>query len=227
MKLIDTLAYRPVELSFGTSGLRGLVKDMTDLECYINTIGFIRFLQLKQDTNTANRIYIAGDLRDSTPRIMGVVAKAIEDCGLTVINCGKIPTPALAYYAGLHQVPCIMITGSHIPADRNGIKFYKSTGETLKSDEAPMKEQVELARQEIYHAEEGASLFSAEGKIKKVQTLPPVDKLAEAEYIDRYINFFPDDVLVGKQILVYQQSAVGRDIIVEILNRLGAKTIPV
>jgi phosphoglucomutase len=41
----QSLAYQPVELAFGTSGLRGLATDMTDLECYINVIGFIRFLE--------------------------------------------------------------------------------------------------------------------------------------------------------------------------------------
>jgi phosphomannomutase len=30
---------------------------------------------------------------------------------------------------------CVQITGSHIPFDRNGIKFNKSGGEVLKSDE--------------------------------------------------------------------------------------------
>ena len=29
-----------------------------------------------------------------------------------------------------------MVTGSHIPFDRNGIKINKSVGEVLKSDEA-------------------------------------------------------------------------------------------
>jgi phosphomannomutase len=29
-----------------------------------------------------------------------------------------------------------MVTGSHIPDDRNGIKFYRPAGEMLKDDEA-------------------------------------------------------------------------------------------
>jgi phosphomannomutase len=35
-----------------------------------------------------------------------------------------------------------MVTGSHIPADRNGIKFYRPKGEVLKEDEAGMRGQV-------------------------------------------------------------------------------------
>ena len=32
-------------------------------------------------------------------------------------------------------MPCFMITGSHIPFDRNGLKFYRPDGEISKSDE--------------------------------------------------------------------------------------------
>ncbi len=39
------LRYVPMELAFGTSGLRGLVRDMTDLEVGINVRGFLAYLQ--------------------------------------------------------------------------------------------------------------------------------------------------------------------------------------
>ena len=35
-----------------------------------------------------------------------------------------------------------MVTGSHIPDDRNGIKFNKCAGEVLKADEKGMSSQV-------------------------------------------------------------------------------------
>jgi hypothetical protein len=35
---------RPTALAFGTSGLRGLVEDITDLEAYVNTRGFLDYL---------------------------------------------------------------------------------------------------------------------------------------------------------------------------------------
>lgn len=38
------LDHVPVALAFGTSGLRGLVKDITDLEAYINVKGALRYL---------------------------------------------------------------------------------------------------------------------------------------------------------------------------------------
>jgi len=123
MTLIELLEYSPVELDFGTSGLRGLVTDMTDLECYINIVGFLSYLKQKDGLVDGGAVYFAGDLRQSTPRIMKVVAAACRELNLRPINCGFIPTPAVAMYALENDAPCIMVTGSHIPSDRNGIKF--------------------------------------------------------------------------------------------------------
>ena len=142
----EALKYEPVELAFGTSGLRGLVVDMTDLECYINTAGFLAYLAETEDATSV--VYIGGDLRDSTPRILGAVMKAVEDAGREYVYCGLLPTPALAFYALQQGAPCIMVTGSHIPSDRNGIKFYKTAGEVLKSDEAGIKDAVAKVRAE-------------------------------------------------------------------------------
>ena len=93
------LTKAPVELSFGTSGLRGPVTVMTDLECYINTRAFLNYLKSTKNIENGDAICIAGDLRPSTARIMAAVAAAIADSGYKVDNCGLIPTPAMAYYA--------------------------------------------------------------------------------------------------------------------------------
>ncbi|MEA7188015.1 hypothetical protein ONJ45_27985, partial [Salmonella enterica subsp. enterica serovar Virginia] len=41
-------------------------------------------------------------------------------------------TPALAHQSISDKVPAIMVTGSHIPFDRNGLKFYRPDGEITK-----------------------------------------------------------------------------------------------
>lgn len=227
MNLASSLSYKPVELAFGTSGLRGLITDMTDLECYINAVGFINFLKESESLQKGDTIYLAGDLRDSTPRIMQVMVRAIQDAELSVTYCGKIPTPAVAYYALVHKAPCIMVTGSHIPADRNGIKFYKSDGEVLKTDEKLMQQHVAAARTSIYNQQLEESQFSIDGKLKDLPALPPEEPEAGLTYKNRYIDVFGPQALAGKEIVMYQHSAVGRDIIVEILESLGAIVKPV
>ena len=218
---------KPVQLRFGTSGLRGLVESMTDMECYINTRGFIDFLIAIGDIKTGDIVYIAGDLRFSTERIMIAVAKGIEDSGSRAENCGRISSPALAYYAMQKGKASIMITGSHIPEDRNGIKYNKSKGEVLKSDESGILAQVAKIREEEYAKTEQESIFNDKGMFKKPISLGPVNSEPRKFYIDRYLQVFSKDSLKGKKIVFYQHSAVGRDIAVEILDGLGAQVIPV
>ncbi len=200
-------------VKFGTSGARGLAVEMTDQVCYTYTKGFLQYLEesgeLKKD---GREVAIAGDLRPSSGRIMAAVAKAALDMGYTPVNCGYIPAPAVALYGVTHGCPAIMVTGSHIPADRNGIKFNKCTGEILKFDEEQIREQVVESDDSIFLGEE----FK----------LPAENMDARIDYVRRYLRAFPNDCLQGKKVGIYQHSAVGRDVLIEIFSGLGADVTP-
>src|SRR3546814_7107480 len=60
---------------------------------------------------------------------------AVRAAGLEAECCGMLPTPALALHAITQRIPAVMVTGSHIPFDRNGLKFYRPDGEIDKLDE--------------------------------------------------------------------------------------------
>ena len=225
-----------IALTFGTSGLRALVADMTDMECYINTMGFIAFLKERREIIEGGKIALGGDLRSSTPRIMAAVARAIEDSGYEVVFCGKVPTQTLAYYAMQNDMPSVMVTGSHIPEDRNGIKFTKKSGEVLKNDpvsgvmdEADILRNVAAARKAEYARTWKGSLFDENGMFKVKRALPAAEFEEKATYMyrRRYLDVFSGKPLAGKKIVLYQQSAVGRDIVQEIFEGLGAEVIPV
>jgi phosphomannomutase len=234
------------QVSFGTSGARGLVSKMTDEICYSYTTAFIMHLKQSNQLGKNKTIAIAGDLRPSTKQIMNACAKAILDMGLEVINCGYIASPAIALYGINHKIATIMVTGSHIPDDRNGIKFNTPRGEILKQDEVQIKEQL------IPHLN---GLFSQNGNFKtnkplkvnpsssehtllntplsehvadnsnitsKYIFLPEINKQAKKEYINRFISLFSNQALAGLNIGVYQHSGVARDDIVTIVKALGA-----
>jgi phosphomannomutase len=148
---------------------------------------------------------------------MEAVRRAAEDMGYTPINCGKVPSPAVALYGLVSRAPAIMVTGSHIPADRNGIKFNKCSGEILKADETSI-------RQQCVRVDE--SLFSDAGLFVEASVTPwPLSNTARALYVARYLDCFPADCLTGQRIGVYQHSAVGRDMLVEIYQGLGAEVV--
>lgn len=222
----ESLSYQPAELAFGTSGLRGLVTDMTDLECYINARGFLQYLAL-QGQMAGSNVCIAGDLRQSTPRILGAMVQAVEDAGFEPVYCGLLPTPAVAFYALQQQSPCIMVTGSHIPDDRNGIKFYKADGEVLKADEADIKAAVAAVRQKEYAKPQEDSLFDEQGMLRQPVELPVQQPAAQETYQRRYVDVFDNQTFAGKKIVFYQHSAVGRDLLMNLLQQLGAEVVPV
>jgi phosphomannomutase len=222
------------ELKFGTSGLRDTVENMTDMECYINARGFIAYLAGRGEFKKGDHVAMGGDRRPSTYRIKKAVAAAIADMGGRVDDQGQVPSPALAYYAMDNKMASIMVTGSHIPADRNGIKFTKRSGEVLKSDEPGILENVKNEREKIYSASGRAAVFNSDGSFSAERSCGS-HKLLMAEsftgkaaelYIDRYRSvfgkgFFPE----GTRVFLYQHSAVGRDIIKKIFEGLGAEVV--
>ena len=262
--LRSSLTYEPLELQFGTSGRRGKVVDLTQLEVYINALAELEYLQSRDPSEggiiRGEEFFFARDLRQSSGRfvpeqggrgeIAQAIAAAIRDAGMRAVNLGLIPTPAVTCYALARAKGSIMVTGSHIPFDRNGYKTNSSRGELLKQEEAPINEQVKKVRQRLYDQRRDESLFDGRGMFKSGhQELPAERPEARAAWIERFTSFFAGQSLgsvgqalspanrerftnsfagqslSGKRILVYQHSAVGRDLLVEVLERMNAEAI--
>ena len=203
-------------VKFGTSGARGLATDMTDWVCYAYTAGFLGYLKTAGILTAGQEVGIAGDLRPSSPRIMTACAAAVTDLGYRPRNFGPIPSPALVAHGMARGMPTLMVTGSHIPDDRNGIKFNLPTGEILKRDEEG------IGLQEVRRPE---GLFDALGGFAVGQgtALPEPDPVAYREYVDRYLGFFPANCLQGLRVGVYEHSSVAREAYVAVLAGLGAR----
>jgi phosphomannomutase len=201
-------------VKFGTSGARGLVTALSDRIAFAYTLGFLQHLEQKGELVPGSAVAIGGDLRPSTERILGAVALAIRTRGYAVVHAGRVPSPALMLYAIKRGIPSMMVTGSHIPDDRNGIKFNGPKGEILKSDEPGiLAQQVDVP-----------AAFGADGNLPESARvpLPEVDREAERAYVKRWLDAFPH-ALAGRRIGVYGHSAVGRELLVEILEGLGAE----
>ncbi|MDP7287824.1 MAG: phosphomannomutase [Phycisphaerae bacterium] len=200
-------------VKFGTSGARGLATAMTDEVCYVYTAAFLKHLAASGMLEAEADVAVAGDLRPSTDRIMAAASRAVLDMGCVPINTGKLPSPAVASFGLVKGIATVMVTGSHIPDDRNGIKYNRSDGEITKVDEAGIKAQ------EISF---DAGLFGDDGMLAEPFELPAVDPAAGEMYVARYVDFFGADALVGKKIGLYQHSSVGRELMYDILTGLGA-----
>jgi phosphomannomutase len=191
-------------VQFGTSGARGLVSSMSDAVCYAYAQGFLRAVASAADT-----VVLGHDLRPSSPAIAAACAQAVRDAGKRVLFVGALPTPAIAYYAAIHSAPAIVVTGSHIPFDRNGIKFYRADGEISKQDEQAMLDaEVEIPAAIVAPA------------------LPAANAEPAQAYVQRYLDVFGAEALAGLRIAIYEHSSVARDILRTILEALGATVLP-
>jgi len=185
---------------FGTSGLRGLVTELTPELVGDHVAAFL------QACDYGTGLFVGRDLRPSSPEISEVVLEAARARGVNVTDCGDILTPALALASMEAGAAAVMITGSHIPADRNGLKFYTPDGEISKAHEAGILSQL-------------ANIGSTDGSMGHRASFD-----AGPAYVRRYVDAFGSGGLSGLTIGVYSHSTVGRDHLIEILEGLGAKT---
>lgn len=187
---------------FGTSGLRGLVSELSDdlVRRYVRA--FIAACP------QGAAVHVGWDLRPSSPAIAQVVIEAVRAAGLTAISHGAVPTPALALASMSVEDGAVMITGSHIPADRNGLKFYVPGGEVSKVDEL-------------------AILAALDGDHEDTTALGALHHSTQAlpDYVARYLRAFGADALTGLRIGIYEHSSVARDVMGQIMQALGAHTV--
>lgn len=197
-----------MSLKFGTSGVRGLVVELEGQPARRYLAAFLKHLQASHQM-TGGRVLVGYDLRPSSPAIARDCFQAIAAAGFEPVACGAVPTPALALQAMTTASAAVMITGSHIPADRNGLKFYTPSGEISKADEAGIVEHISDA-----DVPDCATAIRDE----HAETLKA--------YAKRCIALLPRGALDGWTIGVFQHSTVSRDLIGTVLAALGAQTIP-
>ena len=99
-----------------------------------------------------------------------------------------------------------VVTGSHIPFDRNGIKFYRADGEIDKADEQAILD-TEVAVPDALSP----------------SPLSAVDTAALDAYVARYTDFFGIGALAGTRVALYEHSSVARDVLRTVFEHLGAE----
>lgn len=191
-------------VAFGTSGARGLVEQFTDEVCAAFAAAF---LTVMREQGSVSRVAIGMDRRPSSPGMAAACTAAARAMGIEVIDYGILPTPALALQAMADGMPAIVITGSHIPFDRNGIKFYRPDGEITKADEQ--------------------AIMSVDAELPPLGAIArePESDRASQHYIARYAEWFNGQPLTGKRVGLYQHSAAGRDLNQQVLEQLGAEVV--
>ena len=188
-------------LAFGTSGLRGLVTELDNA----TVAAWVR-AYLVACPPLSGPLYVGRDLRPSSPRIAEAALAAAEAAGMKTVDCGVLPTPALALAA--KGAAAVMVTGSHIPADRNGLKFYRADGEIRKQDEVAIM----------------AALMADDAPRPAPAAARRVHD-AISLYVHRYLAAFGPGALAGLRVGLWQHSSAARDLLAEVMTGLGAEVV--
>ena len=206
-----TISERFPKVTFGTSGVRALVTDLNAEAVFAYVFAFMKRMRAVTTVSDDAVVAVGMDLRPSSPLIAAIVCSALMSLGYRVEFLGALPTPALALRCFAGGIPGVMVTGSHIPFERNGIKFYSAVGEIFKEDE-----------QAILSCPIPTNLFE---KMIAMPLLPPVDVTATEAYVRRYVDHFGAQCLAGLRVGLYEHSAVGRDLTKSVLIQLGAEVV--
>lgn len=85
----------------------------------------------EREVSAPVRIAVGRDPRLSGPALMDAVCEGLSAMGAEVLDCGLATTPSMffsTYYPGSDCDGAIEITASHLPYDRNGLKFFTKDG---------------------------------------------------------------------------------------------------
>ncbi|MCR8914641.1 phosphomannomutase/phosphoglucomutase [Marinobacter sp. PJ-38] len=116
---------------FRAYDIRGIV-DETLTPDIVTVIG--RAIGSEAIARGMDSLCIGYDGRHSSPELADALARGVMATGCNVVHVGAVPTPVL--YFATHELGTgsgVMVTGSHNPANYNGLKIMLG-GETLSGD---------------------------------------------------------------------------------------------
>jgi len=113
-----------------TTGIAGQEITLTDDAVYSLTAAYVEWLKKHTGKNSL-RIGVGRDSRISGPHILECIKKAAGFMGVSLFDTGLASTPAMfmsTITEGFVFDGAIMITASHLPFNRNGLKFFVKEG---------------------------------------------------------------------------------------------------
>lgn len=177
------------------------------------TKAFLKWLSDKTGKTSLN-IAVGNDVRISSDAVYSAVQKAVVESGCNLFYCGVSTTPSMFVLLKESDWGCdasIMITASHLPFDRNGLKFFTPDGGLSGGD---IDEIIALA-------ENGAALPRQLGNITEQSYMN--------DYCRKLVNVVRTGTgksapLFGKRVIVDASNGAGGFFVKKVLQQLGAIT---
>ncbi|MFC2090657.1 phosphomannomutase/phosphoglucomutase [Bacteroidota bacterium] len=199
-------------------GIQGEVVNLDgNIVCHLGK-AFYSWLQSKHGGST--NVSVGLDSRVSGPSLKQRFAEGILSLGGNIVDCGLASTPAMFMTTkdpDLNVQAGVMLTASHLPFNRNGLKFFTAEGGLNKTD---IKEILQIAEENVEFDE-----AKKQGSVRKVNF---IDTYAAnmVETIRKRVNDVEnfEQPLNGLKIIVDAGNGAGGFFENSVLLPLGADT---
>lgn len=196
-------------------GVPGESVNLTNKETYYMAASFAKWLSEKTGKSTTDlTISIGCDSRLSADDLKLGIFSGLGNLGVKVLDCGITSTPSVfmsTIFDGSNADAGIMITASHLPFNKNGMKFFTKDGGLNKTDIKALLTGVD-------------ETVAYEKNTSTVETF---------DLVDTYSNHIVDIIrtstgmdrpLEGKKIIVDAGNGAGGFFADKVLKVLGADT---
>ncbi|MCU4174977.1 phosphoglucomutase [Carboxylicivirga sp. N1Y90] len=167
---------------------------------------FSVWLEKKKKKATGLKIAVGMDSRLSGPDLKKAFSEALINKGIDVYDCGLASTPAMFMVTVTEPFMvdgAVMLTASHLPYNRNGLKFFTSEGGLEKQD---ITEILNIAENGDFDEQSD----SKEGE------------LSEVDFISTYSNILADKIRTEvNDADNYQKPLSGSKIVLDAGNGAG------
>lgn len=194
---------------FGTDGIRGAYGSAIMNESFTKKVGAAIGKYVNGKCKYTPTILVGRDTRPSGPSLQYSLTEGLQSNGITVLDCGVIPTPALAFGTLHHQADFgVMITASHNLFSDNGIKCFSSKGTKLSPEDE------ELIETFIDHD------YLSNSQNQKVEKLNLLESYREFIH-----SLFPKNNLEGLKIVLDLANGATCHTTPQVLEEMGATII--
>lgn len=185
---------------------------------HVKWIAYAFGLFLSEQTGLTTQeisISVGTDSRLTGPSLQESIVNSLSDLGITTYICGIASTPSMFMSTKFRKHNCdgaIMITASHLPFNRNGMKFFTRSGGLNKKDISTILNKATELSQANYTANNNGTIIP----YKLIDVY--------ADYLVHKIRKETSDLtpLEGLKIIVDAGNGAGGFFAKKILKQLGA-----
>ncbi len=195
--------HRQIDRSvFRAYDIRGIIGEQLDDDAFYS-VG--RALGCRLHALGRTNVVVARDGRLTSDHLANALMQGLLDSGINVVDLGAAATPVMYYATHVHGIDSgVMVTGSHNPADYNGIKMVLA-GTTLADADIQMLHELVV----------NGEFISGQGEYQTFDIMP--------DYIERIVS----DMSLKRplKVVVDCGNGIAGPIVPQVIRQLGCEVI--